>query len=54
MPGIAAGVLRDQAEFYWHLGDFRAIYDFDEDILHQPEHLGKPLVISRLPFSGMA
>jgi Calcineurin-like phosphoesterase len=46
MPGIAAGVLRDQAEFYWHLGDFRAIYDFDEDILHQPEHLGKPLVIS--------
>lgn len=46
MPGIAAGVLRDQAEFYWHLGDFRAIYDFDEDMLHQPEHLGKPLAIS--------
>ena len=46
MPGIAAGVLRDQAAFYWHLGDFRAIYAFDEDIEHQPEHLKKPLTIS--------
>ncbi len=31
MPAIAAGVHHDQAAFYWHLGDFRAIYDFDED-----------------------
>jgi Calcineurin-like phosphoesterase len=31
MPAIAEGVKRDRAEFYWHLGDFRAIYDFDED-----------------------
>lgn len=31
MPAIAEGVKRDQAVFYWHLGDFRAIYDFDED-----------------------
>ena len=46
MPAIAAGVARDQAAFYWHLGDFRAIYTFDEDIEHQPEHLGKPLTIS--------
>jgi hypothetical protein len=29
MPAIAAGVHQDQAAFYWHLGDFRAIYDFD-------------------------
>src|ERR1700688_178008 len=42
MPAIAAGVARDQPSFYWHLGDFRAIYAFDEDIEHQPEHLGKP------------
>jgi hypothetical protein len=31
MPAIAAGAHRDQAAFYWHLGDFRAIYDFDQD-----------------------
>ena len=33
MPAIAAGVLQSQAEFYWHLGDFRAIYTFDEDLV---------------------
>jgi hypothetical protein len=32
MPAIAAGVQKEGASFYWHLGDFRAIYDFDEDI----------------------
>lgn len=31
MPAIAQDVLRKNAKFYWHLGDFRAIYDFDED-----------------------
>lgn len=31
MPAIAQGVRRDGASFYWHLGDYRAIYDFDED-----------------------
>ena len=33
MPGIARGVRRDGAAFYWHLGDYRAIYAFDEDYL---------------------
>lgn len=43
MPAIAAGVHHDQAAFYWHLGDFRAIYDFDEDYKQQS---GKaPLII---------
>ena len=46
MPGIAAGVRESGAAFYWHLGDFRAIYTFDEDIQHQPEHLARPLVIA--------
>jgi hypothetical protein len=50
MPAIAAGVLQSQAEFYWHLGDFRAIYTFDED-LAPPASLrlpvpSKPLNIS--------
>jgi hypothetical protein len=46
MPGIAAGVQKTGAAFYWHLGDFRKNSDFDEDIQHQPEHLAKPLSIS--------
>jgi hypothetical protein len=46
MPAIAAGVKEKQAAFYWHLGDFRAIYTFDEDLLHQPEYIAKPLTIS--------
>lgn len=33
MPGIAAGVKADGATFYWHLGDFRALYKFDEDMV---------------------
>jgi len=33
MPGIAQAVRRDGAAFYWHLGDYRAIYTFDEDYL---------------------
>lgn len=31
MPSIAAGARAGKAEFYWHLGDLRAIYDFDQD-----------------------
>jgi len=31
MPAIARGVRQDGAAFYWHLGDYRAIYDFDQD-----------------------
>jgi hypothetical protein len=31
MPAIASKVRQDGVSFYWHLGDFRAIYDFDED-----------------------
>lgn len=31
MPSIAAAARSGGAAFYWHLGDLRAIYDFDED-----------------------
>jgi len=41
MPAIAQGVLGSGAEFYWHLGDFRAIYKFDEDMA-PPAQLGLP------------
>jgi hypothetical protein len=39
MPAIAAGVRKSGAVFYWHLGDFRAIYRFDED-MSPPAELG--------------
>jgi hypothetical protein len=32
MPAIAAGAKADGAVLYWHLGDFRALYDFDQDM----------------------
>src|SRR6202158_2822105 len=43
MPAIAKAVLKSGAKFYWHLGDFRKIYDFDEDMV-PPEslHLNAP------------
>jgi len=31
MPSIAAATHANHAAFYWHLGDLRAIYDFDDD-----------------------
>jgi hypothetical protein len=31
MPAIAKKSREDGVSFYWHLGDFRAIYDFDQD-----------------------
>ncbi len=35
MPTIAQDMAKTKAEFYWHLGDLRAIYDFDEDIMNR-------------------
>ncbi|HYT32239.1 MAG TPA: hypothetical protein VEO37_06570, partial [Thermoanaerobaculia bacterium] len=33
MPAVAAGARAAGASFYWHLGDFRAIFDFDQDLV---------------------
>ena len=46
MPGIAETARKNQAAFYWHLGDLRRTTNFDEDIVHQPEHIAKPLTIT--------
>src|ERR1700688_4533571 len=46
MPGIAETARKNQAAFYWHLGDLRLTTNFDEDIVHQPEHIAKPLTIT--------
>jgi hypothetical protein len=42
MPAIAASAARDEAQFYWHLGDLRAIYDFDQDIVDRRKKSGGP------------
>jgi len=48
MPAIAEGAMQDHAEFYWHLGDFRAIYKIDEDYRRiHPSRRGNPLSIVR-------
>jgi hypothetical protein len=45
MPAIAARVREATPAFYWHLGDFRKIYDFDEDFARERQRAGKPLTI---------
>lgn len=45
MPAIAAGALARRVSFYWHLGDLRAIYTFDEDMQHQPEYRTRSMTI---------
>lgn len=46
MPGIAETAKKNHVAFYWHLGDLRLTTNFDEDIAHQPDHIGKPLSIT--------
>jgi len=48
MPAVAAGAASAGAAFYWHLGDFRALYDFDADLLQARRVAGdnKQLTIS--------
>jgi hypothetical protein len=41
MPLIASSVLENKASFYWHLGDFRAIYKVDEDFVNQKIYMPK-------------
>src|SRR5258708_3782461 len=43
MPAIAQDITKTNAGFYWHLGDLRAVYDFDEDIKQRAG--AKPLSI---------
>jgi len=52
MPAIAAGARANQAAFYWHLGDLRAIHDFDEDFraLHPKTSIAEYLGTAWLDF----
>src|SRR6202158_712197 len=46
MPAIAETAKKNQAAFYWHLGDLRLTSGFDEDIQHQPEHMAQSMSIA--------
>jgi hypothetical protein len=50
MPTIAQSVNHSGSQFYWHLGDFRAIYDFDQDMQLRPRP--RPLLI--IEYEGQA
>jgi hypothetical protein len=52
MPAIAAGARANQAAFYWHLGDLRAINDFDEDFhaLHPKASIAEYLSTAWIDF----
>jgi hypothetical protein len=54
MPAIAAGAISNGAAFYWHLGDFRALYDFDEDILQQRLVFGGPRKLAITDYQKLA
>ncbi|MEA2166205.1 MAG: hypothetical protein QOK37_4332 [Thermoanaerobaculia bacterium] len=45
MPAIAEGAKNNNARFYWHLGDWRAIYNFDEDMAQAAVMAGTPLQV---------
>jgi hypothetical protein len=52
MPAIAVGARANQAAFYWHLGDLRAIHNFDEDFhaLHPKASIAEYLNTAWLDF----
>src|SRR5258708_22573923 len=45
MPAIAEAAKNNGAKFYWHLGDWRAIYNFDEDMAQAAMMAGTPLQV---------
>ena len=54
MPAIAKGVQGAHAAFYWHLGDFRAMYMIDEDIVDQFQTQKKTLPALADYYNGVA
>lgn len=45
MPAIAEAARTHGAKFYWHLGDYRAVYTFDEDMAQAAMMAGTPLQV---------
>ncbi|HXA20579.1 MAG TPA: hypothetical protein VN380_26605 [Thermoanaerobaculia bacterium] len=52
MPAIAAAASKDGAKFYWHLGDWRAIYTFDQDMVQAATMAGKSLQLQSYLFTA--
>jgi hypothetical protein len=42
MPAIAADATKHSSQFYWHLGDLRAIYGADQDFIAENTLKGQP------------
>src|SRR4051794_215272 len=42
MPAIAADATKHSSQFYWHLGDLRAIYGADQDYVAENALKGQP------------
>jgi hypothetical protein len=42
MPAIAADATKHSSQFYWHLGDLRAIYGADQDFVAESARQGMP------------
>jgi hypothetical protein len=53
MPAIAQGAKKASAELYWELGDFRALYDFDQDMQGELRN-GKPRKLTINDYLGQA
>lgn len=45
MPAIATGADANHARFYWHLGDLRAGYNFDQDMVQEAKQKGNDLEV---------
>jgi hypothetical protein len=55
MPAIAEAAKNNNAKFYWHLGDWRAIYTFDEDMVQAAVMADptKPLLVQNYLLSAL-
>lgn len=54
MPAIASGATRDGSAFYWHLGDMRALYDFDMDITKRADRVASGKALSITEYHNIA
>jgi hypothetical protein len=53
MPAIAQAAKSNDAKFYWHLGDWRAIYTFDEDMMQAATMAKQPLRVQDYLLSAL-
>jgi hypothetical protein len=54
MPAIAADAAKNEAKFFWHLGDMRAMYDFDADMTRRPDRIASGNTLSIADYQATA